>query len=62
MDLKSAKKKYKIVVLGDSSVGKTTITYRACENKFLHNVEATIGVDLRSRIMSVYDEEVKVII
>lgn len=61
MDSKSAKIKYKILVLGDSRVGKTTITYRACENKFLKHTEATVGVDLRSRVMQIHSEEIKVL-
>lgn len=53
-------KKYKLVVIGNQNVGKTTLTYKLCEDKFLDNVEATIGVDLRSYVVSVDGEEIKV--
>lgn len=53
-------KKYKLIVLGNQNVGKTTLTYKLCEDEFLHNVEATIGVDLRSYTMNVEGEDIKV--
>lgn len=54
-------KKFKLVVLGNPNVGKTTLTYKLCEDKFLDNVEATIGVDLRSYVVNVEGEDIKVI-
>ena len=36
-------KKYKIVFLGEASVGKTSICSSYRENKFISNQEATIG-------------------
>lgn len=53
-------KKYKLVVLGNQAVGKTTLTYKLCEDKFLDAVEATIGVDLRSFVVNVEGEDIKV--
>lgn len=53
-------KKYKLVVLGNQNVGKTTLTYKLCEDEFLNNVEATIGVDLRTYVMNIDGEDVKV--
>lgn len=38
--------KFKVVVLGDESSGKTSIIRRAVENKFSKEYEATLGVDL----------------
>ncbi|KAG5884191.1 hypothetical protein JTB14_020714 [Gonioctena quinquepunctata] len=49
---------YKIIVIGDSNVGKTTLTYRFCEGKFLEFAEATIGVDFRSRTVNIDGENV----
>lgn len=54
-------RKYKLVVLGNQNVGKTTLTYKLCEDKFLDNIEATIGVDLRSCFVKVGGEDIKVI-
>lgn len=54
------KKVYKIIVVGDSNVGKTCLTYRFCEQKCLNKPEATIGVDFRERTVSVDGELIKV--
>lgn len=54
------KKVFKIIVLGDSGVGKTCLTYRFCEGQFLDKSEATIGVDFRERTIRIRNEEIKV--
>ncbi len=51
---------FKIIVIGDSSVGKTCLTYRFCGGKFLQNPEATIGVDFRERTLRLDGENIKV--
>lgn len=53
-------KVFKVIVLGDSNVGKTSLTYRFCEGSFLEAVEATIGVDFRERSLKIDGEDVKV--
>ncbi|XP_060806342.1 putative Ras-related protein Rab-33 [Amyelois transitella] len=53
------KKVFKIIVLGDSGVGKTCLTYRFCEQKFLDISEATIGVDFRERTIWINNEDIK---
>lgn len=52
-------KVFKIIVIGDSNVGKTCLTYRFCEGKFLDKSEATIGVDFRERTVNINGEEIK---
>lgn len=54
------KKIYKIIVVGDSNVGKTCLTYRFCEGQLLTSPEATIGVDFRERTLNIGGEEIKV--
>lgn len=54
------KRVFKIIVVGDSDVGKTCLTYRFCEGKFLDKSEATIGVDFRERTVNVNGEDIKV--
>jgi GTPase SAR1 family protein len=54
------KRVFKIIVVGDSNVGKTCLTYRFCEGKFLDKSEATIGVDFRERTVDINGEEIKV--
>ena len=40
---------FKIIVIGDSNVGKTCLTFRFCEGRFPDKTEATIGVDFREK-------------
>lgn len=54
------KRTFKIIVIGDSNVGKTCLTYRFCDGKFLAKVEATIGVDFREKDVDVEGEKIKV--
>lgn len=51
---------FKIIVIGDSNVGKTCLTYRFCGGTFLKNPEATIGVDFRERAVELDGETIKV--
>uniref|UniRef100_A0A1A8RI84 RAB33B, member RAS oncogene family n=3 Tax=Nothobranchius TaxID=28779 RepID=A0A1A8RI84_9TELE len=50
---------FKIIVIGDSNVGKTCLTYRFCGGSFLKNPEATIGVDFRERTVQLDGERIK---
>lgn len=51
---------FKIVVIGDSGVGKTCLAYRFCAGRFPNKTEATIGVDFRERIIDIEGEKIKV--
>lgn len=53
---------FKVIVIGDSNVGKTSLTYKFCEGIFLDSTEATIGVDFRSKILWIDDEKITVCI
>ncbi|XP_019751041.1 ras-related protein Rab-33B [Hippocampus comes] len=50
---------FKIIVIGDTNVGKTCLTYRFCGGSFLKNPEATIGVDFRERTLELDGEIIK---
>ncbi|CAL1279072.1 unnamed protein product [Larinioides sclopetarius] len=50
---------FKIIVIGDSNVGKTCLTFRFCGGKFPMRTEATIGVDFRERQVVVDGEPIK---
>ena len=52
----------KILTLGDSTVGKTSIILRFTKDKYSQNRLATIGVDFKSQIMQVDNSRVKVLI
>lgn len=51
---------FKIIVIGDSGVGKTCLTYRFSAGKFPEKTEATIGVDFRERLVDIDGEKIKV--
>ncbi|CAL8267461.1 unnamed protein product [Boreogadus saida] len=51
---------FKIIVIGDSGVGKTCLTYRFCAGKFPEKTEATIGVDFRERLIDIDGEKIKI--
>lgn len=50
---------FKIIVIGDSNVGKTCLTFRFCNGYFPNKTEATIGVDFRERTVDVDSEQIK---
>ena len=56
------RKIFKIIVIGDSNVGKTCLTFRFCAGKFPDKTEATIGVDFREKTVEVDGELVKVLV
>ena len=41
---------YKIIVLGESGVGKTCLSFRFCAGRFPLHSEATIGLDFREKV------------
>lgn len=51
---------FKIIVIGDSAVGKTCLTYRFCNGKFPDNTECTIGVDFREKLVEIEGEILRV--
>lgn len=44
---------FKVLIIGDASVGKSAILTRFAENAFLPNYTATIGIDFNSRMIRV---------
>ncbi|XP_005996675.1 RAB33B, member RAS oncogene family a [Latimeria chalumnae] len=51
---------FKIIVIGDSGVGKTCLTFRFCAGRFPDKTEATIGVDFRDRAVEIDGENIKI--
>ena len=42
---------FKIIVLGESGVGKTCLSFRFCAGRFPVITEATIGLDFREKVL-----------
>lgn len=51
---------YKIVLIGDSGVGKTNIVGRFTDDNFELETKSTIGVEFRSRTINVDDKIIKI--
>ena len=50
---------FKIMMLGDASVGKTSLTMRYIAGYFMEDLKLTIGVDFYSKTTSFKDKKVK---
>jgi Ras-related protein Rab-1A len=50
---------FKIVLVGDSSVGKSCVLLRFADDQFTDNFISTVGVDFRFRTIQVDDKIVK---
>ena len=40
---------YKVVFCGDAAVGKSTLIMRLCKDKFVSNINSTLGVDFQNK-------------
>lgn len=56
----SEKSVFKVIVVGDSGVGKTCLTYRLCGSKFPRQTQTTIAFDFREKIVNLDGESIKV--
>ena len=50
---------FKILTIGESGVGKTSILRRYVENKFERHHLATIGIDFQSKTIKIKNKEIK---
>ncbi|XP_033824767.1 ras-related protein Rab-33B-like [Periophthalmus magnuspinnatus] len=50
---------FKVLMIGDSGVGKTCLTHRLCAGEFPCRAEATIGVDFRERLVEIDGEKIR---
>ena len=51
---------FKIIVIGDSSVGKTNLLSRFVKNQFSSDSKPTIGVDFATKTVSIDRKNIKV--
>lgn len=49
----------KLLVLGDSAVGKSSLLMRFCESKFDSNFVITIGVDFKNKVIQRWNKKVR---
>ena len=52
--------KLKLMILGDSDVGKTSILRKYCKNEFLGSYVATIGIDFQLKYLNINDKKIKI--
>lgn len=50
---------FKIVLLGDSAVGKSNLLSRYTKNEFSRNSKATIGVEFQAKTLQIDNKEIK---
>lgn len=50
---------FKIVLIGDSGVGKSNLLLRYTKNQFKKNTQSTIGVEFATRTIEVEDSRVR---
>lgn len=49
----------KVIIIGDSGVGKTNLITRFCENTFKDSYVATIGVDFKIKTLTINNRRFK---
>lgn len=52
-------KNLKIILIGDSGVGKTSLLQRFCDNEFSNNFLTTIGIDFKIKTITLNGQPVK---
>lgn len=57
---KEKRKEIKILLLGDSGVGKTSIFHRYCKKQFEENKTATVGADILTKEITYKNESYKI--
>lgn len=50
---------FKILLLGDSNVGKTCIVQRFCDETFVDGYISTIGIDFKQKLINLDEKQIK---
>jgi len=61
-DKEESQIKYKLMMLGEQAVGKSSLVLRYTKNKFQYNIMGTAGLDLKKKELKINEENVNVII
>ena len=51
---------FKILLIGESGVGKTAILERYCDNIFNESLLSTVGVDFKAKYLTIENKQIKV--
>lgn len=51
-------KKYKMIIIGSSGVGKTSLIYKALKNEFTPNLQSTLGFEYNNIIAKINDKKI----
>jgi len=46
---------FKLIVIGDSGIGKSCLMHRMCHNEFVEDHEVTVGVEFGSFLITIMD-------
>jgi len=58
----AAKRSLRILMLGDSAVGKTSLVDRFCDDEFRASMTSTIGIDFKQKTVDIDGTRVKLTI
>ena len=51
---------FKVLIIGESGVGKTAILERYCDNVFNEQLLSTVGVDFKAKFVTVDGKTIKI--
>lgn len=54
--------KYKLMMIGEQAVGKSSLVLRYTKNKFQYNIMGTAGLDLKKKEVQINDSNINVVI
>ena len=52
--------KIKLMIIGDSSVGKTSLLKKYCKNEFSNSYITTVGIDFQIKILNINNKKIKI--
>jgi small GTP-binding protein len=53
------KKSFKMIIIGNCGVGKTSLVRKFCKNQFNSNYDTTLGVEFDSRDVTIENERIQ---